>query len=1858
FLILFLVCCVKNVFGNNHPPRFLIHGQTEIVLRLKEGKETPAGSLIFRLQGTDPDGDKLEFGVQNTPGSDVITVKTISKTDANVYLAKELDRETRDEYLLVLTLTDGRLGEGNYITQSLLILVEDVNDNVPMFLPYAPTITIREDAKPGIITALEAKDLDEGAYGQVLYHLQELDGEDDIFAISTINGRGVVRLVGQLDYERKMLYQLRVLAVDRAKVGRINTGTAALLVRVEDVEDQPPEFISVTPVARVSEDAQIGTSVLQVRAVDGDRGVNNKIRYTIINNDEEIAGKKQFIIDRTTGVVYTDRILDREDPTSNGGAYILNIMATEVGGSINPAPRAVTEVTIIVTDINDETPTFRSPHYECEIDENAQNNTPLTFLGNVVPEVFDHDQGNNGTFQMYLRDDNGMFEVTPSRGINEASFLIRVKNSTALDYESIKVKNFTLGASEIVENDVKSSEVPVTVHIRDRNDNFPEFTKSLYEVAVPENCQAGTTVAWVQALDVDSGNFGTRGVRYTNLGGSIAHLLSLHPVSGVITVKIAGGASWDREVITRHFLTVEARDNLGSGNRNTAQLIVNIEDVNDNVPVFIQNRYETTLLENHINFESPLKVEARDLDLNGTKNSQVIYSISEGLLMANFSINKRTGIMRPNHPIDFEKLPGPNIGNVRPLHFMIQGRDMGTPSLWSEVPLIVYLQDVNDHAPQFEKNFYNRTIPEDTPSGTSVLQVKAIDNDGSAPNNEIAYRIQNGAADKFVIGATNGVISIAKGASLDPDLTEPKRTHYSLKVLAIDGGVGDSKKQTSVIVNITINDVNNKPPTFIDPGIVEIKENIPVGTQIAQLKANDLDTAAILRYSIDPATSEARNEDGTLIKNTDMDYLSLLDLNPVDGILKVAKLIDREKLEVIRLGVVVEDLGAIIKPQIATALLTIVILDENDNNPKFQKPFYRCSVTENSKNGVNICSVIANDADKNRTITYSLEGSSVLRQLIHLDSNNGDLVVANKIDHEQHPWLNLSVRAIDSGIPPRSSLTELFIQVLDENDNNPYFVSNTTNLSVHEDAPVGYEITVLEAKDADSGDYGKITYLLDHVASQGKFSLDPVTGSLRVADSLDRETVGSYVLVAEAWDNYQFGYTSGESRNVFKQIPITILDVNDNPPKLKFPKDCASVTEFHDPGSSIVMIKASDEDDNFTPNGRTEMEIIEGNDHELFILEQTDYWTAHLIAAKSLQARHGNYTLTIKARDLGSPPNTVHEKLNVCVTDFNDHAPLFKSPSQNSTLKIPENTTIGSALIQVHAEDEDIGMNGAVRYRLKADPAGHYRTFGINSETGVLELRRILNRDLQKIYDIRIEAYDLGVPTALSSDLDLTIYVSNVNEYEPQFAMDDFFVNFTENEPAGKETRKLPDTVDRDELDILDGSQLPVCYFIVGGNELGLFRVHPFDHELTVTTPLDREVQESHLLLIKASEDCVHLPANQSFFEESDDTLLKVTVFVDDINDNAPKFINRVFTGGVTTAADFGTQFMHVKAIDADYGVNAEISYYLIGRIQMTLTEGLDNLQKPPFLVEKDTGVISLNFDPQQGMKGYFDFMVLANDTGGLQDMARVFIYLLREDQRVRFVLRQHPTEIRHRIEFFRQILGNVTGAIVNVDEFKIHANQDGSVDKTRTDLYLHLVNKKDHSILEVSEVLRLVDQNIEKLDGLFKDFNVLDTQPATVQAALMPFQEAKTALWLGASTIFLGVLLLVCLALCFTQRQTYQRKLKAATATAYASTFIIGPESDLAIRSLGGRVPNTNKHSVEGSNPIWLQAYTNEWYKQADEYNSQTSERDSLDENVITSAGDTPPCAMLHNDLDRPQNVYQTLPNMYTPKKLETTEL
>lgn len=131
------------------------------------------------------------------------------------------------------------------------------------------------------------------------------------------------------------------------------------------------------------------------------------------------------------------------------------------------------------------------------------------------------------------------------------------------------------------------------------------------------------------------------------------------------------------------------------------------------------------------------------------------------------------------------------------------------------------------------------------------------------------------------------------------------------------------------------------------------------------------------------------------------------------------KVIDRERVEQIKLGVIVEDVGSETGKQIDSAFMTIIIEDVNDNNPKFRKPYYKRSITENSPNGIAILNVAAYDIDKNRTIHYALEGPVDIVGLIQIDTETGEIVVANKIDHEVFQWLNCTVRATDSGVPQR-----------------------------------------------------------------------------------------------------------------------------------------------------------------------------------------------------------------------------------------------------------------------------------------------------------------------------------------------------------------------------------------------------------------------------------------------------------------------------------------------------------------------------------------------------------------------------------------------------------------------------------------------------------------------------------------------------------------------------------------------------------------------------------------------------------------------------------------------------------------------
>jgi len=110
----------------------------------------------------------------------------------------------------------------------------------------------------------------------------------------------------------------------------------------------------------------------------------------------------------------------------------------------------------------------------------------------------------------------------------------------------------------------------------------------------------------------------------------------------------------------------------------------------------------------------------------GTRNSEIIYALASSEFSRNFTIDPKRGIVTPTRPLDYEALPinqGHKEMVIRQLRLTVRARDMGTPSLTSNVPLIIYLRDVNDNAPVFERALYKKNIPEDLSGGTSIIQV-------------------------------------------------------------------------------------------------------------------------------------------------------------------------------------------------------------------------------------------------------------------------------------------------------------------------------------------------------------------------------------------------------------------------------------------------------------------------------------------------------------------------------------------------------------------------------------------------------------------------------------------------------------------------------------------------------------------------------------------------------------------------------------------------------------------------------------------------------------------------------------------------------------------------------------------------------------------------------------------------------------------------------------------------------------------------------------------------------------------------------------------------------------------------------
>lgn len=277
--------------------------------------------------------------------------------------------------------------------------------------------------------------------------------------------------------------------------------------------------------------------------------------------------------------------------------------------------------------------------YVTRIAENAPQGTALIFSDPYQPQVNDPDVGKNGVFSLTLLGNNGTFEISPNVAEQRATFVVRVRDNTALDYESRHSVQMQILAQELGPDTNLSAIVNVTVYIDDVNDNAPVFEQPLYVVELPENMTAGTRVVQVHATDVDTGLGGR--VRYTQILGYLNTSLNLDPLTGVVTVT-TDRHGFDREAMPEYHLYVEARDEDGAGLVAQVPLIIRLLDVNDNAPVFEQSLYEFVLAANLREFTTPAFVRATDADAEAP-NNVVRYELINGNYENKFQLDAVTG---------------------------------------------------------------------------------------------------------------------------------------------------------------------------------------------------------------------------------------------------------------------------------------------------------------------------------------------------------------------------------------------------------------------------------------------------------------------------------------------------------------------------------------------------------------------------------------------------------------------------------------------------------------------------------------------------------------------------------------------------------------------------------------------------------------------------------------------------------------------------------------------------------------------------------------------------------------------------------------------------------------------------------------------------------------------------------------------------------------------------------------------------------------------------------------------------------------------------------------------------------------
>ncbi|XP_030001064.1 protocadherin-19 isoform X6 [Sphaeramia orbicularis] len=447
-------------------------------------------------------------------------------------------------------------------------------------------------------------------------------------------------------------------------------------------------------------------------------------------------------------------------------------------------------------------------------------------------------------------------------------------------------------------------------------------------------------------------------------------------------------------------------------------------------------------------------------------------------------------------------------------------------------------------------------------------------------------------------------------------------------------------------------------------------------------------------------------------------------------------------------------------------VIKVEIEDLNDNAPRFPTSHIDIEISENASPGTRFPLEGASDPDSG---IFGVQSYSITpNELFGLEiktrgdgSKIAELVVQKSLDRETQSHYTYEISAEDGGDPPKIGAVQLNIKVIDSNDNNPVFDEPVYTVNVMENSPINTLVIDLNATDPDEGTNGEIVYSFNSYVTEktrDAFKIDPRSGIITVNGVLDYETTQIYEIDVQAKD------LGPNSIPAHCKVTVNVMDMNDNPPVislLSLNTEMVEVSENAQRGYVIALVRVSDKDSG--ANGKVQCRL-QGN--VPFRLQEYESFSTILVDGRLDREQKDTYNLTIQAEDSGIPPLRATKSLVVKVTDENDNPPLFLKPHYQEM--VMENNLPGSCLLEVAAEDPDLGMNGTVSYSIVPGEIKHMdvNTYVSINPSGRIYSMRSFDHEYTRTFDFKVLARDNGNPS-LSSNATVRIVVLDVNDNTP-----------------------------------------------------------------------------------------------------------------------------------------------------------------------------------------------------------------------------------------------------------------------------------------------------------------------------------------------------------------------------------------------------------------------------------------------------------------------------------------------------------